>query len=108
MRAGARPMIAIPPERLDPDLLQAVIEAFVLREGTEYGAREYGLDEKCAMVRRALERGEVTLCFDPESESTTLVPTEDLPPEARLPRVRGSGRVRLAGARAPDVADDPA
>lgn len=99
-------MIAIPPERLDPDLLQAVIEAFVLREGTEYGAREFSLDEKCAAVRRDLARGEVTLCFDPETESTTMVPTQDLPPEARLPRVRGAGRVRAYGSRAADDVDD--
>ena len=82
-------MIAIPPERLPPDLLQAVIEAFVLREGTEYGAREFSLEEKCAAVRRALQRGDVTLCFDPDSETTTMVPTQDLPPEARLPGGRG-------------------
>ena len=82
-------MIAIPPERLPPDLLQAVIEAFVLREGTEYGAREFSLEEKCAAVRHALQRGEVTLCFDPDSETTTMVPTQDLPPEARLPRGPG-------------------
>jgi uncharacterized protein YheU (UPF0270 family) len=82
-------MIAIPPERLPPDLLQAVIEAFVLREGTEYGAREYSLEEKCAAVRSALQRGEVTLCFDPDSETTTMVPTLELPPEARLPHGRG-------------------
>jgi uncharacterized protein YheU (UPF0270 family) len=82
-------MITIPPERLPPDLLQAVIEAFVLREGTEYGDREFSLEEKCAAVRHALQRGEVTLCFDPDSETTTMVPTETLPPEDRPPRGRG-------------------
>ncbi len=83
-------MIAIPPDRLPAELLQAVIEAFVLREGTEYGAREFSLEEKCAAVRRALHRGEVTLCFDPDSETTTMLPTDELPAEARLPRGRGA------------------
>ena len=78
-------MLAIPHARLSADALAAVIEAFVLREGTDYGTESFSLVEKCAQVHAALLRGEVTLCFDGVSESTTLVPTAELPETARLP-----------------------
>ena len=48
---------AVPWDALSPEALNGVIEAFVLREGTEYGEREFALGEKVAAVRRQLERG---------------------------------------------------
>jgi uncharacterized protein len=49
-----------------------VIESFVLREGTDYGEREYSLEEKVAQVRAQLERGQARILFDPESNTVTL------------------------------------
>lgn len=69
----------IPPDALAPETLRAVLEAFVSREGTDYGAVERTLDEKVADVRRQLDRGEARLVFDPETESVTLVPVEGQP-----------------------------
>ncbi|HLS98805.1 MAG: YheU family protein [Porticoccaceae bacterium] len=66
-------MIEIPPERLDPELLDAIIGEFVLREGTDYGERELPLADKIAEVRRQIARGEVVIVFDPESESCNLL-----------------------------------
>ena len=57
-------------------MLRALVEEFVTRDGTDYGAREKSLDEKVADVTRQLERGEVRIVFDPETESATLVPAE--------------------------------
>ena len=65
-------LIKVPPEALSADALQGVIEAFVLREGTDYGHRDYSLDEKCATVRRQLQQGLAHIWFDPETGSTTL------------------------------------
>ena len=79
-------MIAIPVDQLAPELLDAVIESFVLREGTDYGGGDFTLEQKRAQVMAALKRGDVTLCFDAISESVTIVPTDELPPELRLPR----------------------
>jgi hypothetical protein len=56
-------------------LLRAVIESFVLREGTDYGEREFTLEEKVARVVRQLERGEAQIIFDPETESVDVVAT---------------------------------
>jgi uncharacterized protein YheU (UPF0270 family) len=49
-----------------------VIESFVLREGTDYGPREYSLEQKVAHVRAQLERGQARILFDPESNTVTL------------------------------------
>jgi len=65
--------IQIPPEELSPAALRGVIESFVLREGTEYGARDYTLDEKVDQVLAQLRRGEARILFDPQTESVTLV-----------------------------------
>jgi uncharacterized protein len=58
---------------LSPAALRGVIESFVLREGTDYGEREYSLEEKVGHVLRQLERGEAVIVFDPETESVQIV-----------------------------------
>lgn len=67
----AKPVL-IPHTELSPDALRGVIESFVLREGTEYGEREFSLDEKVAHVMRQLERGEARIVFDLVSESVDI------------------------------------
>ena len=65
--------IEVPPDALSPEALRALVEEFVTRDGTDYGAVEPDLDAKVADVMRQLERGEVRIVFDPDSETTTLV-----------------------------------
>jgi uncharacterized protein YheU (UPF0270 family) len=67
--------IEVAPQDLSPVALQGVVEAFVLREGTDYGAREYSLPEKVAHVMRQLERGEARIIFDPGTETVQIVPS---------------------------------
>ena len=62
----------IPLDSLSEDALAGIVEAFVLREGTDYGEREFSLAEKCAAVRRQLERGDAEIHFDPASGSTDV------------------------------------
>lgn len=66
--------VIIPHRELSTDALRGVIESFVLREGTEYGERDYSLEEKVRHVTRQLERGEAQIVFDPSSESVDIVP----------------------------------
>jgi len=66
--------IIVPQERLSAETLRSLIEHFVLREGTEYGAREFTLEEKVATVQRQLDRGEVVIVFNEEEESCDIVP----------------------------------
>jgi len=64
----------VPHTELASDTLRALIESFVLREGTEYGEREFTLAEKVRRVMQQLERGEAQIIFDPTSESVDIVP----------------------------------
>lgn len=66
--------IYVPPSALSPDVLRALVEEFITRDGTDYGAVERDLESKVADVMRQLERGEVRIAFDPDSETATLVP----------------------------------
>ena len=67
----------IPYSELSPRALLGVVEAFVLREGTDYGAREYSLEEKVQHVMGQLRSGEARIVFQPETETVTIVPAND-------------------------------
>jgi len=67
------PPVEIPPASLEPELLTEIIRSFIEREGTDYGAVEATLEKKVADIRRQLDRGEIKLLFDPNSESVTFV-----------------------------------
>lgn len=72
--------VIVPHADLSPEALRGVIESFVLREGTDYGATEFSLEQKVAHVLRQLERGEARIVFHPDSESVDIVATKTLPP----------------------------
>lgn len=63
----------IPYQRLDSEILRAVIVEFVTREGTDYGDRFFSLDEKVAAVQRQLEVGTARIVYDTESETCNVV-----------------------------------
>jgi len=65
--------VQVPFGELTVETLRAVIESFVLREGTDYGAQDVPFDRKVADVMRQLERREAVIVFDPETESVTIV-----------------------------------
>jgi uncharacterized protein YheU (UPF0270 family) len=63
----------IPHTSLKADTLAGIVEEFVLREGTEYGAKEFSLEAKVAQVYKQLEKGDVVVLFDAESETCDIV-----------------------------------
>ncbi len=65
--------VVIPPGQLSPQALRGVIEAFVLREGTDYGEREFSLEQKLAHVAAQIEAGEAQIWFDPNSNSIDII-----------------------------------
>ena len=67
--------IRLAPDDLEPDTLRAVIESFVLREGTDYGVHETSLEDKVAQVLIQIRRGEAHITFDPATESVSIVVT---------------------------------
>ena len=64
--------VEVPYKAISPDALRGVV-AFVLREGTDYGAREFTHEQKVAQLLHALERGEARILYDPATESVTLL-----------------------------------
>ncbi len=69
--------IEIPPSALSSDALDAVIDSFILREGTDYGNQELSHEAKVARIRKQLEKSEIKLVFDASSESVTFMTKRD-------------------------------
>ena len=67
----------IPTERLSPEAIQGVIEEFILREGTDYGEKETSMEKKIHQVRAKLEKKLSVLVFDDETETTSILHTDD-------------------------------
>jgi uncharacterized protein YheU (UPF0270 family) len=65
--------VAVPHTELSPEALRGVVEAFVLREGTDYGERDVPFETKVAQVIGQIERGEARIMFDPTTQSVQLV-----------------------------------
>jgi len=70
--------LAIPYRELSADALRGVIEAFVLREGTDYGETHHSLEDKVQQVLRQLERKEAHIVFDANTESVDIIVTHTL------------------------------
>jgi uncharacterized protein YheU (UPF0270 family) len=65
--------VVVPHTELEAELLRSIIESFVLREGTDYGEREFSLEDKVRRVMRQIERGEAQILYDPQTESVDIV-----------------------------------
>ena len=69
----------VPIDQLSQEALRGLVEEFVTRDGTDYGAIERSVDEKIERVMRQLDSGEARIVFDPETQTTNVVMTRDLP-----------------------------
>lgn len=65
--------IEIPVSALNFETLTALIESFILREGTDYGAAEISLETKIRQVQAQIEKGDVKVVFEPETETVNLL-----------------------------------
>jgi uncharacterized protein len=72
MEGEAPEPVVVPYTELAADVLHAVVESYVLREGTDYGEKEFSLTEKVSHVIGQLKRGEAHIVFDPESETVGI------------------------------------
>ena len=68
--------IEIPAERLEPTVLDALLEEFATRDGTDYGAVETVLAQRLAQLRGQLAGGEMALLYDADSEQWDLLARE--------------------------------
>ena len=62
----------IPVKKLTPEALQGVIEEFISRDGTDYGAIEASRETKFRQVKYLLENELAVLIFDDETETTNM------------------------------------
>ena len=67
----------IDPKLLAKPTLDSLIEEFVTRDGTDYGAEEYSLEQKKRQILTQLERGDIFLTFDQETESCAFLSKEE-------------------------------
>jgi uncharacterized protein YheU (UPF0270 family) len=81
----ARP-VTLAPDQLSPEALRGLVEEFVTRDGTDYGAVERTLEEKAARLETQLGSGEAVVVFDPRTETVTIVLARELAGDA------GTGR----------------
>ena len=65
--------VEVPHTELPAATLRAVVESFVLREGTDYGVLDVSFERKIADVIRQLERREAAIFYDPRSDSVDIV-----------------------------------
>ena len=68
--------VAVPLQRLQGDILQALLEEFASRDGTDYGEHELSLAQKTTALQKQLEQGELQILYDADSQQWDLVPTE--------------------------------
>jgi uncharacterized protein YheU (UPF0270 family) len=69
-------LVVVPIDRLSREALDGLIEEFVTRDGTDYGEQEDTLEERKNSVSRQLDRGEIVIVFDSESETANIVPKD--------------------------------
>ena len=70
------PFMIIPLEQLPHETLTAIIEDFILREGTEYGAEDVSKEAKISQVKKQLEQGHAVLVYSELHESINILPSD--------------------------------
>lgn len=64
----------IPLDTLPKETLSAIIENFVLREGTEYGSEDVALSDKIQQVEQQLKQGSALLVYSELHETVNILP----------------------------------
>lgn len=65
--------VLVPWQKISVNALRALIDEFILREGTDYGEREFWLHEKHEAIMERLVSGEAIVVFDTELQSTSII-----------------------------------
>lgn len=75
-------MMIIPLDQINQDTLHAIIEDFILREGTDYGAVDATKEDKVAQIQLQLKQGSAVLVYSELHESVNILPTEQFTQES--------------------------
>lgn len=68
--------VEVPPQRLQTDILQALLEEYASRDGTDYGERELSLEQKVDSLRVQMQRRELLIVFDVYCDQWDLLPAQ--------------------------------
>jgi uncharacterized protein YheU (UPF0270 family) len=68
----------IPYNELSAEALQALIEDFVTRDGTDYGQDEVSMQDKAAHLLALLNTGELLITYNEDTQSCGLVTKAEL------------------------------
>lgn len=64
----------VPSSELSAEALYSLVEAFVLREGTDYGEQEFSLEQKVNHVIVQLKTGEAQIEYSELHETVNIIP----------------------------------
>ncbi len=67
----------IPATSLSPEILNNILEEFITREGTDYGAVELSLDDKVKRLMPQILNGNVLIIFDEKLQTIQLTPKNE-------------------------------
>ena len=70
-------MIEVPYREISPDALQGLLEDFVTRQGYDTAETELSLDDLANQVRQQLINGQLTIVYDPVTESVTVLTKQE-------------------------------
>ncbi len=66
-------VLLIPWQSLSEEALSGVLEEYITRDGTDYGANELTLDARLQRARRQLQKGDVQLVFNSAEQSCHVI-----------------------------------
>lgn len=67
----------IPYHELSEEALQALVEDFVTRDGTDYGEVEMSMQEKSEYLLALLKKGDLLITYNEDMQSCGLVTKEE-------------------------------
>ncbi|MGY5450760.1 YheU family protein [Agarivorans sp. MS3-6] len=66
----------IPWQQLEADTFNALLESYVLREGTDYGEQELSLADKLEQIKQQVINGSVLIVYSELHETVNLIAKE--------------------------------
>lgn len=70
-------VVRVPYDQISPDVLDAIIEEFISREGTDYGKVEVPFEQKVQRVKKQIAAGKVLIVFDEGMNSCNILSKDD-------------------------------
>lgn len=65
--------VEIPSQSISEDVLNAIVESYILREGTDYGEVEVSFEQKMTQILHQIKIGKLKIVFESSSETVNLV-----------------------------------